>query len=281
MIQSPRLPPAAAAKLASLELTAETAASIAAGTVNRIRELRRAMAMNTSGPNMEAWGVELTTLERARAEQAGRQSALVGLVGGVRHWLQSLASRSVEIEVAPPVILPEEDRGPPGDAIARLRAEVAKAQREHRDVSAAALPREQVKRLAREHVAALAQSFRAGVSVEKSGALRVGFRLENAIGGMRPDHVFGMMAWFDPEAAARRLEAEIDAQPEAPLALPDDDKRRRLTELAARLDDLERTEEALIVAAHDAGYVAVLRRPTASPAAVLGVRIVRREAAAA
>src|SRR5262245_53949830 len=46
--------------------------------------------------------------------------------------------------------------------------------------------------------------------------------------------------------------------------------QRRLADLAERIDDLERCEEALIAAACDAGCVAVPSRPEASPAPVLG-----------
>lgn len=72
-----------------------------------------------------------------------------------------------------------------------------------------------------------------------------------------------------------RFAAEIDALPESALALPAADRERRIAELNAQLDQLERTEESLIERAIADGQD-VLRRPAADPCAVLGVTIKTR-----
>jgi hypothetical protein len=84
-----------------------------------------------------------------------------------------------------------------------------------------------------------------------------------------PKLVAGVAAWLEPDRFAQRLEDEIDAMPDAPLALSKTAQAKRLAELSDELDGLERKEEALVASAALAGQD-ILRRPDASPAAVLG-----------
>jgi hypothetical protein len=95
-----------------------------------------------------------------------------------------------------------------------------------------------------------------------------------------PKLVAGVAALSDPDGFARRLEAEIDSMPDAPLALSKTAQAKRLAKLSDEMDGLERKEEALVASAALAGQD-ILRRPDAIPAAILGVRITKKVAVAA
>jgi hypothetical protein len=90
------------------------------------------------------------------------------------------------------------------------------------------------------------------------------------------DELARYLAWLDPVAMTKRLHEEID-ELSVKDAIARDEKAERMAQLTTRLSDLEIQEENLIVAAASQG-VEVLRRPTASPAAVL--LVVAKQAAA-
>ena len=93
-----------------------------------------------------------------------------------------------------------------------------------------------------------------------------------------------MTAWLDFERMDRALCSLVDDLPDGE-AMTDEEQTKALIDLDAEIDALERTEEALIVAAFERG-VDILRRSSVSPQAVLGVKlpapkpVVRRRAAA-
>jgi hypothetical protein len=75
------------------------------------------------------------------------------------------------------------------------------------------------------------------------------------------------------------LDALVHELPVRPEAIPKVERIRRVAELEAELDRFERDEETLISRAASDG-LDILRRPDASPAAVLGVAVVKAAAAA-
>jgi hypothetical protein len=79
-----------------------------------------------------------------------------------------------------------------------------------------------------------------------------------------------------PEALCEALEREIAAQPARADAMPASERMRRVAELEAQLPELDQREEALIERAHSDG-LEVLRRPDASPLAVLGIVIAQAQ----
>jgi hypothetical protein len=130
----------------------------------------------------------------------------------------------------------------------------------------------------------VAEHARPGIRVGR-GRVGVKSRPRSASGGapftpgMTADEVAALMAWMPPEMMVDAMLQEVDA-----LGIVDGlshaDRARRVAELRARLDELERAEEAAISAAAEQGQD-VPRRADASPAAVLQVRTVgAREMAA-
>jgi hypothetical protein len=89
-----------------------------------------------------------------------------------------------------------------------------------------------------------------------------------------------VLAWLDPDRFVAALEREIDTMPEAALTLTATERAQRIAELSKHIDELERSEEALIEAAQTQG-VEVARRTDCSPPCVLGVRIAQPKAQAA
>ena len=167
------------------------------------------------------------------------------------------------------------------EALAAIRSHVGKLKVELGKTKSAALPKADMKRLARAYAHDLAKKGAPKIEVRK-GVFEATFhdpRLDVELTAM-PALLAATMAWVDPDRLAQRLEAEIDAMPEPPLALSKTAQAKRLAEVEAELDGLERREEALIRQAALAG-TDILRRPDASPAAVLGVKIARRIAVAA
>ncbi|SRR5258707_290538 len=271
-----KLPAQAAAKLSRLELLADTARQSAIFAVNRSSDIRRVLGLNPDSPDAEAMQIELKELTEAKETHNKRHRDVAALVSGIHQWMRSLQTRPhAELELAPVKVKPRAGETI-RQAIARTRDEIIANKQHQRVVSLAPLPRADIKRKAAEYVAGLAAGLATQVGVFQ-GAVRVSVSLGNAIGGMRPDHILAMMAWLDADKLVERLEAEIDATPEPALALPEAEKVKRLQELVANLDQLERLDEALVVEAHVQGNEAVIRRPDANPMAVLGVRFVKKE----
>jgi hypothetical protein len=50
-----------------------------------------------------------------------------------------------------------------------------------------------------------------------------------------PGQTAAILAWLDPEAMTKRIEAEVDALPEPALALSANEEEKRATELAGQL----------------------------------------------
>jgi hypothetical protein len=80
-----------------------------------------------------------------------------------------------------------------------------------------------------------------------------------------------------PEAVERAIQRSLE--PERTDAMPKSERERRIGELSHEIDERERYEESLITRAAAEG-AEVLRRPDASPAAVLDVVVVKAQAQA-
>jgi hypothetical protein len=158
------------------------------------------------------------------------------------------------------------------DAITKLRAEIAAAAAELSRTRSAPLPAADLIKLAEEYVANRCAVNGPRISVVH-GVLSVTW----------PDDVIadkqgllGVLCWLASGSVINALKREIEVHPAAAHAMPPADKLRRVTELEARLRDLEDRESALLDDADG-----VLPRPDMSPLAWLQIRIAAREAAAA
>jgi hypothetical protein len=152
----------------------------------------------------------------------------------------------------------------------RLREAITAASLQLITARNAPLPKEHLKAAVRTHVAERAARGRpGGIAVERDQ-----FRVEwPECDAFAPgDWVLNALAWLNTNQLIAALEAEIDAAGEPKGALGALEKAKVVSELEARINLLERKEEALVVFAAGQG-IEILRRSKASPLAVLGVVI--------
>lgn len=265
------LPPTARAKLIALQGAAADARDAASSAAARLGDLSKALSYaDTPPPNASDLEVEMTRLTKVREQQGRRHSELAALCATIAHWAQTL-SPNVRFDLAKPIIAKPLGSETLLVAIMRTRDELDAAQQHLRAVKTAPLPKADLKKAARNYVEQLAQRGRPRVS-GLGGGLKVDFSDPQAYTGATPDSVAAMLAWFAGDAFTFRLQTEIDAMPEGKLSLSAQGKEKRITELSADLDKLERAEESLIEQATLQG-IDVLRRPMASPLAVLGITL--------
>ena len=152
-------------------------------------------------------------------------------------------------------------------AITRVRGELAAAQGQLTQLRAAPLAIADLKQMAKEAVATVG-----------APSLQVqGERLDIAW----PKDPVAFLAWINAEQVVARLHQQIDRLPVQANALSAAERSRRMTEISARILELEHQEEALVEVALEAGHDGVSRREGVSPAVVLGVRVIKRLSPAA
>jgi hypothetical protein len=209
--------------------------------------------------------------ERVRVSQDRhrlRHDALHALCSSIRQWLNTLPPGAV-LEPAEPVTAKPRQNETLVQAIERLRNEISAAQNHLSVVKRAPIPKNDAKKLAAVYVQQLVQRGRPQVSVDRD-------QLSVAYVDPRRDtlthyaDVASLLAWLDPVALTKRLEAEIEALPEQQQPMPASEREQRAAELTERLLGLERQEEALIALAASEG-LDVMRRADADPRAVLGI----------
>jgi hypothetical protein len=196
------------------------------------------------------------------------------LAVNLQRWVQTLG-RGITLEPAKPKRFRLDDDETAAQALMRLRAEIANATAQLATAKDAPLPKEDVQLRANNYVAELAK--RGQPKVNRKGDVSWESTWASSPPSMR---AIETMAWLFPERFAQRLEDLIDGLPDPDLVLNAADRRKCIRELEQTIEKLERDEEAA-VAMCIADGVDVLRRANASPLAVLGVAIVKRESRAA
>lgn len=259
------LPTAAKMKLVELQGAAQDAADAAASAQRHIADIDRAAA---AGEPSELTLAELKRHRAQRDHQSNRHRELAGLVAHVSTFMQSHRTAVFEHGRVAPVQL--QDGETVQQAVARVREAIRAAKAELTLVDAAPLPRAHLIARARKHVDALAERGRPKIGYDrKTGEFTV--ELISDAYGPSSNRIIPVLAWFDREKLLARITAQINALPEPKLALSPDAKRERVASIKASIDAMERQEEALINRAASEG-VEILRRPNASPLAVLGIR---------
>jgi hypothetical protein len=207
-------------------------------------------------------------LEGERDRQRHRHAQLAALVHKVVQWHSELKP-NVALELAPAIDL--DLKMPLNEALGAIRREIASLARELQSVRAAPLPPQDQKALAAAFVASLVRQARPTIGIARD---QLTLRWSDDVIASRSD-ILAMMAWIDSAAVLDALCREIDRQPLRGGALAPVERTTRAAELVTALDRHERTEEALVGRAAPDG-IEVLRRPDASPAAVLGVVVAAR-----
>lgn len=255
------LPEKARAKLLAISGVATDARAAAASANGR----RKDLLGNRGDPEVE---IEIARLTQQQAHHDHRYRELSGLAAQITQWLTAQPP-SAKFEITKSHS-PEIRKGETLQrAVARVRAEIVEVQQQLRATRSAAMPKDDAKVAARAYVDALIAKARPSVKLS-GGALEVDFSSNDSYGASTRRAV-ELMAWLHPEQFVARLEAEIDALPEAKVSMSAEAKRARAAELVDVIDQLERDEEALIAKA-EADGIEILRRATASPLAVLCLR---------
>jgi hypothetical protein len=253
-----KLPAAAKRKLSDLNLQ-----RMAAEDAGRSANVR----LNSLGRDPDRELAARLTAERDRHNDRFRQLSL--LVNRVNQWI---VEQRLPLEPAPAVaavkLMPDETLG---EALGKARDEIAALKQHLAAVKLAPLPPEDQQQLAEAYVARLVTT--AGPQVNFHGD-RLTLRWRDDIVTSKED-ALALFAWAAPDQVYAALTRSIKEQPVRADAMPAAERKRRVAEIEAELLRLEVFEEALIARAAGDG-LEVLRRPDASPAAVLGVVVVAK-----
>jgi DNA repair exonuclease SbcCD ATPase subunit len=141
---------------------------------------------------------------------------------------------------------------PDGHDLATVQRRIDDAEDEVERLHAVPTPSSDIEERVREYVAALARPKVSGIGT--------GQRLQVEW----PDDVIAILALLLPEQMVATLMKEIERQSNLPMPLPQ--RKRRIAELQAEIDTLQR--QSLSLGAHPSGL---------PPAVVLGVRVVKKE----
>jgi hypothetical protein len=249
-----RLPAPARTKLQELEMQRDSALDASHAAQSRI---------NMTPPNSTI--VERLTRERDRFAEKHRVFSRI--VSACNQF--TMESRNKVLEAAPPVAVELKPSERLADRVSNVRAEIAALGQQLAKVKIAPLPVSDREELVNQYVSRLFQEGRPAVSIQRD-ALKVTFK-----GDMfAPEDVMRLLAWAFPGALAKALDREVADMPlpNGADAMPAAERIKKTAELETELLILARKEEALVERAAADG-LEILRRPEASPLAVLGVQV--------
>jgi hypothetical protein len=262
------LPECASAVLADLQAARDSALDSSRSAQQRLNQLDDA----DTDPRLR---------DRVAAEQSRhtlRHNQLHRLVSAINQYLFNLRlAPGFVLAPAPPLDI--NSRSTPANAVAGMREDIANVNREMAAVRAAPLKRNSQREAVAMHLSNLARRVRPRISFDARGVARIGWAEDMVFD---KNDILGVVCWaLGPEGLKRFLAAfELDTGPEPEGALSPEEREQQLSRLATTLLTLERQEEFHINRAAADG-MEILRRPDASPLAVLGIAIVAQEAEAA
>jgi hypothetical protein len=268
------LPVRARQKLMTMAGAAADAREAASSAARRAADIQKQLGYAEVAADAANLEHELTRLKAVQQREMRRSGMMASLLANIDLWLSGVHPATVFKSVETTGYAPRKGE-PLHAAITRLRSEIEEAQRDLRSIETAPLPKADQKKQAREYVAKFATQPK--VHLDR-GEFRVDFT--GSTPGLSAASIAKLLAWFDPETMVRRLHEAIDALPEPELALTAAEKEKRVTDARRSLDQLERQEEGLISWAVSEGHD-IVRRPNASPLAVLSIAVVERKAKAA
>jgi hypothetical protein len=207
--------------------------------------------------------------ERLASESSKHQQRFSVLSRVVSTVNQFLMETRVQLEMAPAFPIALKAGETPAAAIEAVRAGIAKVQQEIAQVRAAPMKRASQTEAINKYLARLAQQARPKVAFDVRGNATLRWAEDLVVS--KDDLLGTIAAILGPEPIAAAFCRDLE--PERADAVTPQGRQQRLDELAAQLLSLERREEELISRAEHDG-TPVLRRPDASPLAVLGVAIV-------
>jgi hypothetical protein len=248
-----RLPAAARSKLEELTMARDAALDGAHSTQSRINMLPANSGL-------------LERLTRERHRFAEKHRTFSRIVSACNQFC--MENRFVCFETAAPVAVELKNGEKLTDAVSRVRAEIAGLGVQLAKVKTAPLPVADRADLVNQYVGELMQRGPAIAIVQDK--LKLNFHGDC----FAPEDVLALIAWAFPGALADRIERKIGDLPLPPQAesMSKDDRLKKTAELEFQLLQTEHREESLIERAAADG-LEILRRPDASPLAVLGVQV--------
>jgi hypothetical protein len=247
------LPESARDKLLALQLASDAALDSARSSNARLQTL----------PS-DAADAMRSRLAGERDRHNSKHQQLSRLLNASKQWLASLRPGTV-LEPAPAVDVALKNGETLSVAISSVREEIAATKRGLQSVRSAPLPQANQRDLIETYVVGKMRVAAPRVTI-LNDQLRVGWRGDTT----SVEDVIALIALIAPEHLCRCLERQLE--PEREGAMPAAERIKRVAELEARLLELERREEVLIMRAADDG-LEVPRRSDANPAAVLNVAI--------
>jgi hypothetical protein len=266
-----RLTQLSGTKYAEMMDEVEEAQNRALGVQRRIKGMEDQIRNNpASAPEVEH---ELTRQRSRLVQEQARHIALTHMTTTIRTWLMQL-SPIVELQDAPPTICERHEGETYIEAVERLRDMITDLRSAKASVARAVLPLQDLREQADAYVDALGAKAKPSLVVDRD-LLSVKHNIE----GFAADAI-ALLAWLDPDAMKSRLHLEImqarsDDFREGTLVLSRAERIDTLLDLERRALALEREEEHFIREAMSTEKTDITRRRTASPAAILGVEVVR------
>lgn len=210
-------------------------------------------------------------IERAKARlQINRErlDAHRGVVKSLEAWLSQQKNRKFALAKGEVRLRKGET---PASALKRVRREIGRLNSELEAVRLAPVPASERKAHVREFIQrkAIAPSVtgRCGGDVAIDLMPPIGLDLK---GPISTAGVEGLITWLFGDLIVEKLEQQIDAETDHAAALSSEDRERAIRDIERKIVAVERDEEALIAEGIGMG-LELLRRPEASPEAILGI----------
>jgi hypothetical protein len=218
---------------------------------------------------LEQLQAELARLQQHRPKLEERRFASAQLIAQLRSYLEQSALNNVALTRAQLPLAPRLNGEKPPDAVARIRADLTKAQTELTALLRSPLPTAELKQRNREYVAELAKAAIPELMVERGGH-EVRWPPGCLANGPLAPAALPVFAWLFPDIVTARLDELIDQTVKGTGASANERPKKEAA-LRARIRDLEIQEEALIEQS-DIDDWNISRRPAADPMIVLGLR---------
>jgi hypothetical protein len=213
-------------------------------------------------------------LTQERDKQSHRHNALSRLVSACNQFIMQLRPvPGTSLEVHPPLNLTIKTSLPA--AVASTREQIADLQKEIAKVRAAPLKVSSKREAARAYLERLAQVYAPKILFDGRGGAKAMWREDMVVS---KDEILSLIVWaLGPNGPQELVEAfAIDEEGEPEDAISPEERERQLSKFQNTLLTLERQEETLISCAAADGFE-IIRRPDASPMAVLNLVIVAQE----
>jgi hypothetical protein len=279
----PKLTEQAARRFADMTDQVEEALNAVHSIQRRVSETERQMRNKNPETQAEDIAVYQSELDRQYDRLRLAQHThhdLSRVHTAVRSWMTQLGSLVEFEDIEEPYVTALVSGETFGEAVTRIRVDIEEMVAARSAIRRSVPPLFEFVEQVDAHVDALAARGRPSVRIEGD---KLVFR--HVVEGSAGEQVAAQLAWLDPERMKDRIHADLKAQREhdeahGVMVLPARDRKEHLRGFDQQILAKEYIEEALLRLAEDQNTV-IPRREKASPLAILGIRVRKREMAAA